>query len=781
LYSSINIFGLAIGLACCIFILLYVRNELSFDRYHKDHNRIFRVGLDMKSSSGSTKYASNVPPLAHELKKKIPEVEEAARIGGFYYIQLVRRGDIAFYENGFMYVDPEIFSILTIPFKEGDPQTALRAPNTVVFPERLAQKYFPDEQALGKTIRIGNRDCRITGVVVDALANTHMPYDIFLPISDEAPWMKDWTWPGVLTYVKLAAHADVRLVEQKIRHFGAEHYRNNPKAEGKTFSYFLQPVTDIYLHSSDLEGDIGRRGNAAYIYIFSAIGLVILLISCINFTNLTTSRFTTRAKEVGVRKVVGAKKNQLIRQFITESGIMVLVAMLVAIVIVDVCRPLFSTLVGTALRLDLLLGPGTLVGLMALTLLVAVLAGGYPAFFLSSLKPTEVLKGSLRSGSSGLALRKTLVVVQYAVSVGLSICAIIIYQQLHFMRNKNLGFQKEQNIVIQIKGRIAFGLDWESLKSDFLRHHGISGATASTNFPGEGTKMMLKEMTRLVGEEDAKNQMMYFYFCDSDFLKIYGLELAAGRGFVKDMATDATKACLINEAAVSAFGWSTPQEAIGKSILTSDSKVKEIIGVVKNFHFRGVNYRIEPLILENNPGMFEHMTLSLNTEDIGEALGSIKETWQRRFPGNPLQYYFLDSVFAALYRAEERAGQLVTVFTVLGLFIASLGLLGLASYTAQQRTKEIGIRKVLGAPVTRIVGLLIRDFVKWVSIGAIAACPIAYVLGRSWLSSFPYRISLSWFAFAGSTLLALTIALITVSYQAIRTARSNPIDSLKYE
>jgi putative ABC transport system permease protein len=618
-------------------------------------------------------------------------------------------------------------------------------------------------------------------VVADALANTDMPYDIFLPISDTAPWMKDWTWPSVLTYVKLAAHADSRIVEQKIKHFGAEHYRDNSKAEGKTFSHFLQPVTDIYLQSADMEDDISRRGNTAYLYIFSTIGLVGLLISCINFTNLTTARSANRAKEVGIRKVAGAKKNELVRQFLAESGLMALLAMMIALCIVDICLPLINALLGTSLRLDQFIGLGTFAGLLVLTVIVAVLAGGYPAFFLSSFQPASVLKGNMRSGSSNTALRKMLVIAQFAVSVVLSIGTIIIYQQLHFMHNRNLGFQKEQKVVIQVKGNVAVGLDWEALKSDLLKHSGISGAAASTNFPGEGTKMMLKEMTQLVGEKDARNQNMYYYFSDSDFLEIYGMELAAGRGFVKDRAADAASACLINETAVSAFGWSSPQEAIDRRILTSNGEAKEIIGVVKNFHFRGVDYRIEPLILENNPGMFEHLTLSLNTGDIGKTLDSIKGFWQQRFPGYPLQYHFLDSVFAKLYQAEERARQLVTIFAGLGLFIASLGLLGLASYTAQQRTKEIGIRKVLGAQVIRIVVLLIKDFVKWVTIGIIAACPIAYIIGRTWLNSFPYRTSIGWLPFTASIVSVLTIALITVSYQAVRAARNNPVDSLKYE
>ncbi len=462
-YSFINISGLAIGMASFILISLWVQDELSFDRFHKDHDRIFRVVLDIKSSSGTTRYAVNLRPLAPALKKEIPEVVEAARIAGFYYIQLVKKEDKVFYEDRFVYVDPEIFSILTIPFKEGNPQTALGSPYTVVFPERLAKKYFPHESALGKSIRIGDRDHLITGVVEDAPANTHMPYDIFLPISSIHAWMKDWTQPCVLTYVKLAPHADARFVQRKIKDFGADHYHNNPNTEGKTFNHFLQPVTDIYLHSADLEGDIGRIGNAKYLYIFSAIGLVILLISCINFTNLTTARSVNRAREMGIRKVAGAKRNELIGQFLIESGIMAFLAMLTALGIVEVCWPLFNALVGSALRPGLSYGPGIVLGLLALTILVAVLAGGYPAFLLSSFKPAGILKGNLHSGSSGLVLRKTLVIAQFAISVVLCIGTVIIYRQLHFMHNKDLGFREEQKIVVNVKGKVAWGLDWEAL------------------------------------------------------------------------------------------------------------------------------------------------------------------------------------------------------------------------------------------------------------------------------------------------------------------------------
>jgi putative ABC transport system permease protein len=780
-YAFINIFGLAVGIACSTFIFLYVSYELSFDRYHKDYQRIFRVGLEIKCGAGSSKYAINVPPLAPRLNENFSGVEKAARL---CFLddgrRRVKKGEEIFYEEGFVYVDPEIFSILSYDFTEGNPDNALQSPRTVVLPQRLAEKYFPHEHALGKILNINNQDILVTGVVKTPPVNSHLTSDVFLPMTalGNPRWLEDWTWPGMLTFVKLAAGADARIVEGKMEHFCAAHYRQDPKAQGKLFHHFLQPLAAVYLHSSDLEYNFGLSGNPTTLFIFSAVGLFILLIACINFINLATAQAAQRAKEVGVRKVAGAGRRELIGQFMSEAWLTAMQAMLLALGLMIVGRPLFNTLTtGFELPYAAFWSLRTLLIVLALTSAMAVLAGGYPAFYLSAIQPASVFKGG-GHGSTRSLLRKTLVIVQFAVSVTLGIGTIIIFQQLHFMQNKNLGFQKGQKIILQIQRERGQAIDWEMLKNIFSRRLGIS-ATASANVPGWGAG---SHQTKLLGEGDGEYRMMFDFFFDADFPEVYGMKLAAGRLFNGEMPSDAANTCLLNEAAVAAFGWNTPTDAIGKRIETGlRGRVKSVIGVVKDFHYRGVQHRIEPLIMEIDEPMFGFLTLDLKTGNIPQTLAAIKDTWRRQFPSIPFDYVFLDRAFAELYLAEQKAGQLATLFTALGLFIACLGLLGLTSFLAQQRTKEIGIRKTLGASTAGIVSLLIKDFSKWVSIGALTACPLTLFFIRKWLQEFPYRITLSWWPFAVSILLALLTAVLTMIFHAIRAARSNPVDSLRYE
>jgi putative ABC transport system permease protein len=776
-FTAINILGLAVGMACCLFITIFIRHELSYDQYQADHDRIFRVILN----AGGPRYAITFRPLAPALQKEIPEIAKAARIGGFYFKHLVQKNETASYEDGFVYVDPEIFSLLTIPFVEGKPETALRAPDSIVLPERLAKKYLPGQTALGQTIRVGVKDRLITGVVKDAAKNTHLPYDIFFPISDNSSFEEDWTTPAVMTYIKLAPGADVQLVEQKIRDFGAMRYRPPAGAEQKTVRHSLQPLADAYLHSSDLEADFCRRGQLSYLNIFAAIGLVVLGISCMNFTNLSIARAAARAKEAGIRKVVGAVKRDLIKQSLTESGVMASLAVLTAVIIVASLLPFLNSLLGVEPRPDTLQWPGALLGLLLMTFIVTLAAGGYPALILGSLKPAQVLKGQYQSGARALALRKTLVIAQFAVSLVLSIGAIVISQQLQFMRQKNLGFQKEQKLVLTAKGKIAFGLDWGSLKSDFLRHAAITGAAGSTNYPGEGVKLMLRDTARLAGETDAQERMMYYYFFDSDFIDVYGMKLAAGRRFDGDGPPDGDRTCLINEKAAAAFGWSRPEDAVGYTVLVRGANPKEVIGVVKDFHFRGVQYPIEPLIIENGTSWFEYLTLKLNPGNIGPAMAHIKETWKRRFPGHPLEYTFIDTVFSGLYQAEERAGRLVALFAGLSLGVACLGLLALASYAAQQRTREIGIRKTLGASAVNIIGILARQYATWVAWAVVLAWPTAYFATQRWLQIFAFRTSPKLWVFILATGISCLIAGLTIAFKSLEAARTDPVCALKHE
>jgi putative ABC transport system permease protein len=779
-FTALNVLGLAVGMACCLFIAIFARHELSYDRYQADHDRVFRVILN-SGRSGDPRYAITFRPLAPALQKEIPEIAKTARIGGFYYKQLLQKNETASYEDGCVYVDPEIFSLLTIPFIEGGPDTALRAPDTIVLPERLAKKYLPGQKALGQTIRVGVKDRLITGIVKDASKTTHMPYDIFLPISDMSYLEEDWTTPGVLTYIKLAPGADVRLVEQKVRYFGLEHYHPPAGAGGGTVSHSLQPLADAYLHSSDLEGDFCRRGQLSYLYIFAAIGLIVLGISCMNFTNLSIARSAVRAREAGIRKVVGAVKSDLIKQSLAEAGVMASLAMLTAVIIVASILPFLNSLLGVDLQWEALPWPSALIGLLLMTFVVTLLAGGYPALILGSLKPAHVLRGQYQSGATAIALRKTLVIVQFAVSLVLSIGTIVIYQQLQFMRQKNLGFQKEQRLVITVKGKPAIGLDWESLKNDFLRHAAITGAAGSTNFPGEGVKLMLRDTARLAGEADAQERTMYYYFFDSDFIAVYDMELAAGRRFDGGGSPEGDRTCLINEQAAAAFGWSLPREAVGHTVLVRGANPKEIIGVVKDFHFRGVQYPIEPLIIENGSSWFEHLTLNLKPESVGLAMAFIKETWKRRFPDNPLEYAFIDTIFSGLYQTEERAGRLVTVFAGLSLFIACLGLLALASYAAQQRTREIGIRKTLGASAVSIMGLLAGQYARWIAWAAVVAWPAAYFAAHRWLQTFAYRTSPRLWVFLLATGASCLIAGLTIAFKSFEAARTDPVCALKHE
>jgi len=630
-YSLINICGLAVGIACSMFIFLYVSYELSFDRHHKDYRRIYRVGLEIRDGAVSSKYAINAPPVAPRLNENFSGVEKAARLCFLGDERMVKKGDEIFCEEGFVYVDPEIFSILSYDFTEGNPDSALKSPRTVVIPRRLAEKYFPHEQALGKTLNINNQDLLVSGVVAPPPVNSHLTNDVFLPMSalGNPSWMEDWTWPGMLTFVKLAAGADARAVEGKMERFFAAHYRSDPKAHGKRFHHFLQPLAAVYLHSSDLEYNFGLSGNPTTLFIFSAIGLFILLIACINFINLATAQAAQRAKEVGVRKVAGAGRRELIGQFMSEAWLTAMLAMLLALGLMIVGRPLFNTLTtGFELPFAAFWSLRTLLIVLALTSAVAMLAGGYPAFYLSAIKPASVFKGGGR-GSTRSRLRKTLVIVQFAVSVTLGIGTIIIFQQLHFMQNKNLGFQKGQKIILQIPRERGRAIDWEMLKNIFSRNQGIR-ATASANIPGWGAG---SHQARLLGEGAGNYRMMFDSFFDADFPEVYGLKLASGRSFNREMPTDTANACLINEAAVAAFGWSTPQDAIGKRIETGLSgKVKSVIGVVKDFHYRGVQHLIEPLIMEIEPPMFGYLTLDLKAGNLPQTLATIKDTWRRQFP-----------------------------------------------------------------------------------------------------------------------------------------------------
>lgn len=780
-YSFINIAGFAIGMACCLLILLYVRHELSYDKYHEDVERVCRVVIDIRTQTANRVFALISPTVAPALKADYPQVEHAARALIPRNPRLVRRQDTFFYEDRFMYADQELFDIFTIPFIQGSTQGALVRPNTLVVSQRMAQKYFGNANPLGETLKINQQEYEITGVVRDSPENTHLKYDLIASMETLKDWQEMSNWHSTMFYTYLKLRPDVKMEEfsQQISRLADKYIGERLERWGSTYHYFLQPLASIHLHSH-LRYETEPPGNPVYITIFSFVGLFILIIACLNFMNLSTARAANRAKEVGLRKVVGAQKLQLIGQFLGESLLVAFLSLGLGMVIASFAIPLLNDLTGISLSFDLLLMPGVLLSLIGGAVLVGMAAGLYPAFVLSAFRPAVSLKGVQRVGTRGLALRTVLVVVQFAISVMLIIGTLTMYKQFNFMKNQYLGFEKEQKLILPLRGGIDIQENFASVKNMFSKHASVTGVTVSSSVPGRGVSNFAIE---LVGEDDSKSQSMFHMYFDDDFIPDYGIEIVAGRAFQKEMKTDFMGAFLINEAAVKAFGWSRPEEALGKRLLTGhgSNRVNPIIGVTKNFHYRGLQSEVEPLVMEFLPWTFRYITLSIDITDLSETLAFVKSQWKALWPGHPFEHFFLDTDFDHQYRADEQIGNVFGIFTFLGLFIACLGLLGLASFTAESRTKEIGIRKVLGASVGGIVLMLSKQFTKWVLLANCIAWPAAYYFMGRWLKNFAFRIDIGIWTYVLSGVLVLLVAILTVSYQSIKAAVANPVDSLRYE
>ncbi len=779
-YSFINIAGFAIGMAICLLILIYVRQEQSYDTYHQDGDRVYRIVQDIRTPTANRVFAMISPMVAPTLKADYPQVEQAGRALLAYQSRLVRREDTFFYEDRFMYADPELFDVLTIPFSQGNPREALIRPHTLVITERMALKYFGHENPLGKTLEINNDIYEITGVVVDPPENTHLKYDLIASIETLRDWeeMSNWYSTMFYTYLKLKPNVNGEGFSQQVSNLADKYVGEQLKDMEDSYHYFLQPVSSIHLHSH-LRYETEPSGNPLYVTIFSFVGLFILLIACLNFMNLSTARAANRAREVGMRKVVGARRFQLIGQFLGESLLVTIFSLGLAMVLAKFAMPLINNVTGIVLNFDQILNPVVLAGLIAGSIGVGLATGVYPALVLSAFRPISTLKGNLAGGSRGFAMRNGLVVVQFAISVVLIVGTLIMARQFNYMKNQHLGFEKEQKLVIPIRGGISILENYESVKNLFSENPFVQNATVSSSVPGRSVSNF---GISLVGEEDTKNQSMFHLYFDQDFIPLYGIEMAAGRAFQKEMSTDIAGAFLINEAAVAAFGWSSPEEAIGKRLKTGfGGRVNPIIGVTKNFHYRGLQTQVEPLVMECNPQLFRYLTLSVDITDIQETMAIVESQWKSLYPNNPFESFFLDTDFDQQYRSDEQVGRIFGIFTVLGLFIACLGLLGLASFTAESRTKEIGIRKVLGASVLGIAVMLSKQFTKWVLLANCVAWPVAYYIMSRWLKNFAYRTDINILIFVLSGLFVLAIALLTVSFQSIRAATANPADSLRYE
>ncbi|GAA4447010.1 ABC transporter permease [Nibrella saemangeumensis] len=790
-FSAINIVGLAIGLATCLLIMLFVIDELSYDRYHEKADRIVRVIFRGTVNGGSMREPSVMPPTAQTLKAEYPEVLEATRIRTAG-APIIAYGEKVFKETAITFADSNFFQVFTFPFLKGDPKTALVNPNTVVITKAVANKYFGNDDPLGKvlTIKSGNAACTVTGVIDPVPANSHFHFDFFVSMAS-FPESKSTSWmvSEFYTYLVLPEGYDYKKLEAKLpqvveKHMGPQLQQAfgmslaQFQKKGNNVGLYLQPLTDIHLHS-DLSYDLEPSGDIRYVYIFGTVALFMLLIACINFMNLSTAGASKRSKEVGIRKVLGSVKMALVNQFLTESIVLTGIALVLAIGLVYMALPAFNQLSGKELSLSFTQTPWLLPGLLLFGLLVGVLAGSYPAFFLSSFKPVSVLKGRLTftGRSRGISLRGGLVVFQFFISIILIIGTTVVYRQLSYIQNMKLGYDKDQVLVLQETWRL--GKNEAVFRQQLLQDSRVVNATISGFLPA-GPSYNNNFIT-YADNNSAQYVKALRYDVDDHYIPTLGMQMVAGRNFSPEFGTDST-GIILNETAVKAYGLGA--NALGHIITHPENDGRKIsyrvIGVVKDFHFRSLHERIAPLAmtLGNNNGL---VIAKVKTKDVGGLLASVEEQWTKFAVDAPLEYTFLDKRFLDAYRAEQKMGSILGIFAGLTIFVACLGLFGLATFTAEQRTKEIGVRKVLGASVAGIVSMLSRDFLKPVLVAILLASPIAWYVMNRWLQDFAYKISLEWWVFALAGVMAIVIALLTVSFQSIKAALMNPVKSLRAE
>ncbi len=790
-FSFINILGLAIGLACCITIFLFVRDELRYDTFHTKADRIYRVVNSRVRESGEDHIALTPPAFGPTLQRDFPEVQQMVR---FFDMRapLITYEDKKFFETDFLLADSTVLDVFTLPLLKGNPQTALKERYSLIITESVAKKYFGEQDPMGKVLTVdGEMKFTVTGVMQDLPVHSHLKINVlgnFNMLKDfiQQSRLENWVWHQFYTYILLQENYNVAQLEAKLPSFVKTHASEVTARMNTKYTIGLQALTDVHLRSSHLEHDIAQKGDIQYVYAFSVIALFALLIACFNFMNLSTARSAQRAKEVGLRKVVGAGRRQLIAQFIGESILLVSIAMVMAFILVYLTLPIFNNFSGKQLQLFSAIDILTVLGVLAIILLVGLVAGSYPAFFLSAFQPVKVLKGELRAKHGGYSLRQTLVVLQFAISTVLIIGTTIVFRQLNYIQNTNLGFSKEQLVSLPIRNG-EMRRNYEGIKNELLQNTAIKSATACYGLPGD---IFAGDGILIPGRDT--DYSINMFLVDHTYIPTLEMEMVAGRNFSKEYGTDAENAFILNETAVKDLGWNTPEEALNKEIhwkkwnvdsagISDSLKRGKVIGVVKDFHYKSLHQKIEPLILHIYQDAYTSIVVKVRPENMQATLNFLEKKWTSLDAEWPFEYTFLDEQFAKKYESERVFGKVFTAFTLLSIFIACLGLFGLASFTASQRSREIGIRKVLGASVAGIVFLLSKDFLKLVLLALLIAIPLAWYAMSGWLEDFAYRIDMDWWMFALAGLVALLIALFTVSFQSIKAALANPVKSLRNE
>ena len=794
-FSLINIIGLATGLACFILIALYVADELSYDRFHEKAGRIYRVHSDIVFGGNKLHLAVASDPMGAALKKDYPQVDEFVRFYTSSGSKLIKKGDLYINENDVAHADSTLFNVFTLPLTSGDATTALNEPNTVVISETAAKKYFGTTDVVGKNIETndnGSTLYKVTAVMKDIPHNSHFNFSMIFSMDNVQYQWGNFLSHNHQTYLLLKPGTDYKAFEKNFPGFIVKYIvpqaaqfmqiksMDEFEKAGNKLEYSLMPLTDIHLYSNRTV-EMGVNGNIQYVYIFSVIALVVLVLACINFMNLSTARSASRAKEVGIRKVVGSEKRFLIRQFLTESILTTILSTMLAIGIASLCLSWFNNLSAKELHISDLLQPKYLSVLIALPLVVGLLAGIYPAFVLSSFSPIVVLKGKLSGGLKRSNLRNVLVIGQFTMSIFLIAATIIVFQQLNYIRTKKLGFNKDQMLIVN--GTFALDNNREAFKNEVSKFPWVKASTYAGFLPVSGysrNDVSFSTSTAMTAENSLNMQVWDISY---DYIPVMEMEIVKGRNFSKEFGTD-SNATILNETAAKLLGWDNP---VGKKLYTfyqdqMGSRLigREVVGVVKNFHFNTMKENIGPLCFRLADNSWT-TAFKVNTSEIKQLVTKIENTWKTMAPGKPFSYQFMDEAYDNMYRVEQRTGKLGLTLAIIAIVIACLGLFGLATYTAEQRIKEIGVRKVLGATISDIVTMLSKNFMVLVLISSALAIPVAWWAMNKWLEDFAYRINIGWWIFFAAGVIALLIALITVSSQAIRAALANPVKSLRTE
>jgi len=783
-FSFINILGLAIGLTCFMLIAAFVYNELEYDRYPANAENIYRVQLSTIGNGDVAVYPDVDVAVGEGMKTAFPEIKASTRLSRAS-TEFVKYNNRQFKEEHIAFVDSNFLQVFSIPLVDGNMATALTEPNSMVISESFAHKYFGHEEPTGKSIYVGQYIYKITGEYKKIPENSHFHFDAFLSLSTYHITNQTWSNIGYYTYLVLNKNADPKKLELKFPELVAKHVVPEIQhdmgvslAEAQksihSFLFTLEPLTDIHLHSNT-KYELEANGDIQYVYIFAALAVFILMLACINFTNLSTASAVKRAREVGIRKVMGSLKKQLIFQFLTESVFLTILAMVFSFLMIFLLLPYFNHLSGKNIPFSFFAGYRAMLSILFLSFAVGILAGIYPSFFLSSFNTIKVLKGASLNGSQKNTLRSGLVIFQFFISTTLIIATIIVYQQLQFMQNKKLGYDKEQ--VLYLPDAYLLGSNQSVFRLNVLKDNRVISASFGRSVPGDpnmdGTEIFPKNVTGN-GVEIHSN----IYHIDYDFIRTLGIHISQGRNFSKEFPTDSS-AILINEAAVRQLGWSG-LNPLGRSVVRSGQQEYKVVGVVADFHYASVKQEIAPLMmmLGNNYG---ELIIKIKTGDVNEYVADLKKQWDSFNPNGPFDYHFLDEKFASLYASEKSTGQIFTSFTIIAILIASLGLFGLAAFITEQRTKEIGIRKVLGATVKQLLLLVSKDFLILVGIAFFISIPVTWWAMHSWLQDFAYRIKINIWVFPLSGIVAILIALVTISFQAIKAAIANPVKSLRSE